>query len=342
VPRLFRPRAAWALMRAGDLTARFRSVRDAQGALRLGMAAAAVTTGVVDALADGPATTAQLAVRVSAADADLLAAWLRTLQGAGLVSNAGDRWRLTRQGRALHTDHLVRAHVEAFADFHTGLYRDLPTTLAGELRRRDVTEKGALIARVSAGFEPFVLGELTRVVQAGPPARVLDVGCGAGVNLAAMLDAAPAARGVGIDVDGPALALARETLARWGVGDRARLLEGDVRTAARDGDLGDPFDVVLLANVLYYLPPAERVPLLETLAGLLVSGGQLLVVTTVADESLFSRHFDLLLRAQEGDMSLSDDGTLTDQLRQAGLRDATLRRLVPRQPLALVSGTRAG
>jgi SAM-dependent methyltransferase len=342
VPRLLRPRAAWALMRAGDLRARLSSLRDSQAALRLGMSAAAVTTGVVDALTEGPSTTEQLVHRLDASDAELLAAFLRALQTAGLVSSAGNRWQLTRQGRALSADDLVRAQVEAFADFHTGLYRDLPRTIIGDLQRHDATEKAALIARVAAGFEPFVLGTLSRIVRARQPSRVLDVGCGAGVNLATVLDAAPAARGVGIDLDGPVVALARETLARWGVADRARLIEGEVRTAARDGDLGGPFDLVLLANVLYYLPPAERVPLLGTVAGLLAPGGQLLVVTTVADESLFSRHFDLLLRAQEGDMQLSDAGALTDQLRQAGLRDVALERLVPRQPLVLVVGTRAG
>jgi SAM-dependent methyltransferase len=340
VPRLLRPRAVWALMRAGDLPARLRSLRDGQAALRLGMAAAAVTTGVVDALAEGPATTARLVDRLGASDAELLAAWLRTLEAAGLVSSADGRWRLTRYGRALSADDLVRAQVEAFADFHTGLYRDLRPTLAGDVHRHDVTEKAALIARVSAGFEPFVLGTLSRIVRTRQPSRVLDVGCGAGVNLATMLDAAPAARGVGVDLDGPSVSLARGTLDRWSVADRARLLEGDVRAAARHGDLGDPFDVVLLANVLYYLPPGEQVPFLRTLAGLLTPGGQLLVVTTVADESLFSRHFDLLLRAQVGDMQLSDAGTLTGRLREAGLRDVTLERLVPRQPLVLVSGTR--
>jgi hypothetical protein len=84
------------------------------------------------------------------------------------------------------------------------------------------------------------------------------------------------------------------------------------------------------------------VPLLRDVADLLRPGGLLLVVTTVAEPTLFSRHFDLLLRAQEGELQLSDGPTLARQLEDAGLTAVTLDRLVPGQPLVLVSGTRGG
>jgi hypothetical protein len=43
-----------------------------------------------------------------------------------------------------------------------------------------------------------------------------------------------------------------------------------VRALARRGD---PYDLALLANVVYYVPLAERVPLFRVLAGLLAEGG---------------------------------------------------------------------
>jgi SAM-dependent methyltransferase len=342
VPRLLSPRATWSVLRAGDLRTRLRAVREAQAALRLHLTAAALTTGLVDALASGPRTTSQLAEQLGASDGSLLEAWLRTATAAGLLRQDGERWALTRTGSALHGDDLARASYEAFAGFHTGLYRELTPVLQGRARRRDVREEGGLIARVSAGFEPFVLGELTRVVRAHGSRRVLDVGCGTGVNLATMVSAGPDVRGVGLDLDADAVALARETVRAWDLADRAAVLQADVRGIVHDRPepLREPFDVALLANVLYYLPPVERVPLLRDVVALLAPAGQLLVVTTVVDPMLFSRHFDLLLRAQEGELHLSDADVLGEQLRHAGLADVEVRRLVPGQPLVLASGSR--
>jgi hypothetical protein len=118
----------------------------------------------------------------------------------------------------------------------------------------------------------------------------------------------------------------------------------DIRTALaeeRAGALAEPFDLALLANVVYYLPPAERVPLLRAVAGALVPGGTLLVITTAATAQLFSRHLDLLLRAQEGDMQLPDAGALVAQLTEAGLSPEPPHSVVPGAPLIAVSAVRA-
>jgi cyclopropane fatty-acyl-phospholipid synthase-like methyltransferase len=173
------------------------------------------------------------------------------------------------------------------------------------------------------------------------PGRVLDIGAGAGLQLAAMLDAAPEAEGVGIDVDAGAVALAEETLATRGLSGRAQVLQADIRDG-RAGPLDRPFDFALLANVIYYVPMGERVALLRDIAGLLTPGGVLFVVTTVATQQLFSRHFDLLLRAQEGQMELSDAGTLVGQLAEAGLSPLPPRPLAPGTPIVSVVATRPG
>jgi SAM-dependent methyltransferase len=342
--RLFSPRATWAVLRAGDLRARLRALREGQGGLRLHITAAAISTGLVDELAEGGRTAGELAAALGADDEALLAAWLGAAAAIGLVRSDGTCWSLTRAGHAVRTDDLARATYEAFAGFHTGLYRELGPVLQGRVRRQDVVEQGALISRVSAGFEPFVLGRLAEEAASTGARRVLDVGCGAGVNLATMTAAGPGVVGIGLDVDAASLDLARSTLARHGVADRATVLHGDVRDLVRDrpAELAAPVDLALLANVLYYLPPAERVPLLRDVAALLRPGGRLLVVTTVAEDTLVSRHFDLLLRAQEGELQLSDGATLTRQLEDAGLTGVALERLVPGQPLVLVSGTRGG
>jgi hypothetical protein len=66
----------------------------------------------------------------------------------------------------------------------------------------------------------------------------------------------------------------------------------------------------------------------------------LLVVTTVATPQLVSRHFDLLLRAQEGRMELPDADELVAQLHEAGLRADAPQRIAPGSPLVAVRAVR--
>jgi 2-polyprenyl-3-methyl-5-hydroxy-6-metoxy-1,4-benzoquinol methylase len=336
--------ALWKIARAGNLRARMRATRDGLAAIRLHVGSAAVRTGVLDALAAGPASTADLARELSVADEKLLATFLRVASATGLVRNDGREWRLTARGRAAVDDDHVRASYLAFAGFHTAVYRELDVQLAGGAPRRDVAEQGELIARISAGFEPLVHGVLTRTVRDRSPRRILDVGCGKGLELAAMLDAAPGAHGVGIDIDAAAVELAGRTLAGRGLADRASVVHTDLRAASgdRSGPLAEPFDFALLANVLYYLPMSERVDFLRGVADLLAPGGTLLVATTVASPQFFSRHFDLLLQAQEGQMELSDAPTLADQLSQAGLDPGPVRPVAVGLPIVTVTGTLPG
>jgi predicted O-methyltransferase YrrM len=181
-------------------------------------------------------------------------------------------------------------------------------------------------------LEPLLHDLLTRTVRERRPRRVLDIGCGAGLHLAAMLDAAPDATGVGVDVDPDAAALARRTLSERGLADRASVEAVDIRkalAAGRPGALPDRIDLALLANVIYYVPVDERVELLSAVARLLAPGGALVVVTTVAGPQLFSRHLDLLLRAQEGRMELPAVDLLLGQLREAGLQPDPPERIGP-------------
>jgi SAM-dependent methyltransferase len=336
-------RAAWRLLRDGNLRGRVRATREGRAAIRLQLGTAALECGVLDILAAQPARTVDLARRTGAPDAALLGSFLRVLAAAGLVEgdgrDEGAVWQLTRRGRAVATDDLVRASYEAFGGFHTDLYRELRPLVRGGPPRRDVVERGALIARISAAFEPFVQDILVRTVTERRPRRVLDIGCGAGLQLATMLEAAPSARGVGVEADAAAAVLAERTLGRRGLAVRSTVLRTDLRQAVADGHgaLDTPFDLALMANVIHYVPVSERVALLRTVAGLLCPGGVLLIVTTAATPQLVSRHFDLLLRAQEGQMQLPVPEVLVRQVSDAGFQPGTLRRIVPGTPLVALA-----
>ena len=86
----------------------------------------------------------------------------------------------------------------------------------------------------------------------------------------------------------------------------------------------------------------ERVPLLRDVAGLLTPGGLLLLVSTVATAQFFSRHFDLLLRSQVGQMQITDADGLVGQLAEAGFRVEPPRPIAPGAPVVTVTATLPG
>ena len=322
------------VLRSGDMRARLPAIRDGRAAIRLSLTAAALDTGVLAALAEGPSTTQEVANRTGATDVRLLEAFLRVLVAYGLAKGDG-RWSLARRGRSVLGDDVARATYIAFSDYHTGLYRHLDEQLRGGPGRDDVTRQAETIARLSRVMEPFVIDLVRSEVAARPTQRVLDVGCGSGSLLAAMLEGAPEVTGVGVELDPVAADLARHNLEERGLAGRSRVLTGDVRALMHEVD---GVDLALLANFVYYLPNSERVGLFRQLADELVPGGALVVVSTAATDDMFSRHFDLLLRAQEGEMELPDMDELAAQLTEAGLRPGTPRRVAYGEPLmALVA-----
>lgn len=109
----------------------------------------------------------------------------------------------------------------------------------------------ALIQRFAAA--------MVAMVEKVRPRTIIDVGCGEGYMLKALVDAGVDAELWGLDLSAPAIADARARL-----GDRAHL---EVRDARELAELGQTFDLVMMLEVLEHIPePATILPLLERLS----------------------------------------------------------------------------
>jgi SAM-dependent methyltransferase len=100
-------------------------------------------------------------------------------------------------------------------------------------------------------FHRYFYGYLTRVIKARTPEglKVLDIGCGSGQLLA---DLKPS-RGVGVDLSARAIASAR----RAHPGEHLHFAEGDGADPQVLRQIGGPFDVVLLVNVVTHLTDVQ-------------------------------------------------------------------------------------
>lgn len=322
-------------LRKGDTRARLSALRAGGRALDVAIMASALRTGVLAEVATGSRSTADLATSLGWSDLEVAEAYLASLAAAGVLERGDAGWSPSPRASRIARDEVASAAYEAFGSYHTELYRQIPQQLTGGPGRQDIERDGELVARLSRFLDEFVLAELDRVARAAPPSRVLDVGCGAAAHLVHVLSVTPDAHGVGVEVDPAAADLAEAAVARAGLGERARIVRGDVRELLA-AEPETRFDLVLLANLIYYVRVGERVDFLRGFAERLDPGGQVMVVTTALTDDAFSRHFDLLLRAHDGGRELPDLDLLADQLRQAGLEPEPPRRIAPGEPLTSV------
>ena len=129
------------------------------------------------------------------------------------------------------------------------------------------------------------IGDVHERLQADPPARIADVGCGEGWSTIAIARAYPKARVVGIDLDAPSIEEARHNAADTGL-DGVEFRHGDAATLD-DG----PYDAAIIIEAVHDM--ANPVPVLRSIREALVPGGSLIVVDERVAETFAAPGDDL-------------------------------------------------
>jgi SAM-dependent methyltransferase len=279
--------------------------------------AAAGRLRVFEALSAGPLTAAELATRCELAEgaAERL---VQALAGIGVLDRDGGRYRLA----------VDRELVELQSD----LWGRLPAVVRGG------SPTGFDEASIAAEEYPSLVAFLRTLagaparraavpLAAGLPAdgRVLEVGAGSAAWSLALVAHQPSCQVTALDLP-PVLEMTRRSVEDAGRAGRYRFLAGDV---FRD-ELGGPYDLALIANVVHLFGQERAVELLTRVAAVLQPGGRLAVIDVMPNRRGPSRRaalhdLSLLLRTRNG--ALHPYGSYAKWLRRAGLEPTGRHRL---------------
>jgi hypothetical protein len=304
----------------------------------------AAKLGVADVLAGGPSTAAEVAEAVGA-DAALLERALRGLVLEDVLAEEDGRFALTPLGEWLREGipGSLRGPIMVRGDVYYAAAAGLLATVVeggvafehvhGERFFEHLGRHPDLEASFGASMAGRAAHEAEDVVAAydfATVGRLVDVGGGQGILLAAILRAAPHVSAVLVDRPG-VVQRAREWLDRQGVGQRCECVAGDFFASVPRGA-----DAYLLARVIHdwHDPDAHRI--LATCAAAMSAESRLLVVDAIVPERPKDRpeavrmdlHMLTLLGARE-----RTEAEFRRLLADAGL---TVRRVAPtRSPAGL-------
>ena len=256
------------------------------------MVAAAVRTGVADALAAGALRAEEIASACHT-DPRATSALLGALAANGLVQRVASagaeeaRWSLSAAGAPLATSHprsIVKIvekewfFYRAWAGLEQAVRDGRARIPPWEQRLEANADESLDFLRALDDLAERFGGELASLAGELGAARVLDVGGGAGSHAARLQAENPDAAVHVLDL--PAI----EPVLRERHGEIA-FLAGDLRDPRFGRPDGEQWDVVLLANILHDQTPERATEILRQATALLVPGGTVILYEWILDET---------------------------------------------------------
>jgi 2-polyprenyl-3-methyl-5-hydroxy-6-metoxy-1,4-benzoquinol methylase len=248
--------------------------------------------------AHGAATAPQLAVAAGIAPR-YAREWLEQQAVAGLLTVDDPladadlrRFRLPSAHAAVLIDDEDAAHVAPLAEMVAGIGAALPQVVEAYRTGAGVPysaygdsfrdgqagiNKPAFLHDLTAQWLPGIPDLHERLKQPAAPARIADVGCGAGWSTIALAKAYPDARVTGYDLDAASVADAQRNADVRDVD--VKFIQADAAALLEDG----PFDLVLVLEALHDMAQPSKV--LATLRRALAADGSVVI----ADERVAER-----------------------------------------------------
>ncbi len=320
----------FSLVRHGQLKLLWQLGRMLTPLYRASFLSAAASSGLLRLLAAGPMPFERLAGKLAPdpSSGEALEAWLKIGVQLGelqvIKEGYGLRGKLARKLAAAENDPMA-ALLEEAVSLHYDLIRQLPFRLEKQRRFTLAEQDGQVIARSSRVLEPLVFKAIDSVIPKEGTLKLLEVGCGSGVYIRHAAERNPHLTAVGVELQPEVAEAARRNLEAWGLGQRAEIQVGDIRSSTPEA----LFDVVTLHNNIYYFPRESRPGLLAFLRGFLKPGGRLVLTTGCQGGSLIMAVLNLWGAATEGCGALPSPQEMVAHLRQGGFTAIRSVKLYP-------------
>jgi 2-polyprenyl-3-methyl-5-hydroxy-6-metoxy-1,4-benzoquinol methylase len=303
---------------------------------------AAIELDVFSAVAEGNATPAAIADRITASEKGT-----RTLCNylviIGLLEKGGEGGYTLTQDAAVFLDRRSPAYIGSVVEFlgEIAEAEDGFKKLAGAVRkggtvmeaRGTMRPEHPIWVTFARSMAPLLAMPAQRMAQmlverGEEPANVLDIAAGHGLFGIAIAQQNPAAQITAVDW-APVLEVARDNAAAAGVLDRYRTIPG----SAFDVELGTGYDTALVTNFLHHFDPATCEGLLRRVRAALQPGGRVMTLEFVPNEDRVSPPIDaafsviMLATTDSGDAYTFAE--LDRMFRNAGFARSELHELRP-------------
>ncbi|MCY0871867.1 MAG: class I SAM-dependent methyltransferase [Acidithiobacillus caldus] len=256
----------------------------AQGALSLDVAFIGVVNGLFSALHDLGGAQVQGLAEKTGMDAGYLQRWCDAAYAFGWLERKGDAFLLSDDGAAMRPeaeDSTMALAIGAVLSAHmaeraAGLMRSGERPGEKVLAERETILPwfGAMLEHnFRRSFEEKVLPAVPIFAEINErQGLAVDLGCGNGWYLRALLGRCRSLRGLGLDGFDENIREAQRLAQREGLGDRLHFAQGDIHRFA----LPEPADLIAMNRALHHVWEA-RGSLLERLHGELRPGGALVI-----------------------------------------------------------------
>lgn len=248
---------------------------------------------------DGPATPDELAIRTKT-DARYAREWLEQQAVGGILEVGTEhRFSLPAAHASVLVDPLSLNLMAPLSRMVTAAIGQLPRLVeayrsgdgigwesyGADMREGQASFNRPAFTHLLGGEWLPAVSDLHERLQADPPARVVDVGCGEGWSTLAIARAYPKAQVVGIDLDAQSIEAASRHAGAAGVADAVEFRQADA------AGMGGPFEVAIIIEAVHDM--SNPVPVLHAVRESLVDGGSLIVVDERVAESFSAPGDDL-------------------------------------------------
>jgi 4-hydroxy-2,2'-bipyrrole-5-carbaldehyde O-methyltransferase len=276
----------------------------------------AIQTGLMKMLTK-PSTIEQISVELNITNRQLLTSLLDLGCSLKELTCSNGKYRIKgKMARALSQDSPVADLIRETVQYHTDVAHRLDSYLLGNTKGDYLDDLGGIIAGSSRFAETLIKSFIYHTIKKSETFTILEFGCGSGAYLKYYVDRNSANRGIAIDRDASAVAIARENVKRNNIEKNFTVLQDNIMKPAslKNGS----FDLITSYSNIYYFSDEERSRLFESIIKLLKDGGRFMLATMFKSKKLTSAYYDIIFSATQGLYPLPNIDDIVGDLKKAG------------------------